>query len=101
MPCRDVCHVPVVGRTSLQAPASRHASGGWPGGRVAGWPDSCRVVGHPACTCSTHPHLNSASRFFISRILLCWLEMVRSWLNTSRVSAFCSRASRWAWVHGG
>ncbi len=37
----------------------------------------------------TVPHLNSASRFFISRILLCWLEMVRSWLNTSRVSAFC------------
>lgn len=34
-------------------------------------------------------HLNSASLFFISRILLCCEEMVRSWVNTSRVSAFC------------
>jgi hypothetical protein len=28
--------------------------------------------------------------FFISRILLCCEEMVRSWVKTSRVSAFCT-----------
>ena len=63
----------------------------WPHASQPALQSTHGLASHPSCP--PLPCLNSASLFFISRILLCWEEMVRSWVATSRLSAFCGQAA--------